>query len=47
MSFGRTLGRDAVDTLRVEWQLNDHWSVESEVSDDQNAGLDLIWNVDF
>ena len=47
VSVGRTLGRDPVDTLRVEWQLSDHWSLESEVADDQNAGLDVIWNFDF
>ena len=47
VSVGRTLGRDPVDTLRVEWQLSDHFSLESQVADDQNTGLDLIWNFDF
>jgi autotransporter translocation and assembly factor TamB len=47
VSVGRTLGRDPVDTLRVEWQINKHWGIETDAADDQNAGIDLIWKLDF
>ena len=45
--YGRTLSRDPVDEISVELRLNEHWSVQSQASSDENAGADLIWSFDF
>jgi translocation and assembly module TamB len=45
--YGRTLSRDPVDEVSIELRLDDHWSVESQASSDENAGADLIWSYDF
>jgi len=45
--YGRTLSRDPVDQVNLELQLSDHWSLETEARTDENAGVDLIWSIDF
>jgi len=45
--YGRTLSRDPVDEVSIELRLDDHWSVKSQASSDENAGVDLIWSYDF
>ena len=45
--YGRTLSRDPVDEVSVEFRINENWSVESQASSDENAGADLIWSFEY
>lgn len=45
--YGRTLGPDPQDEVRVELRLSPHWSVGTEVSSDDSAGADVIWSLDY
>ncbi|MCH2173344.1 translocation/assembly module TamB domain-containing protein [Myxococcota bacterium] len=45
--YQRTLSREPVDEVRVELQLDDHWSLETQASSDENTGIDLIWSTRY
>ncbi len=45
--YGRTLGPEPEDQVRLELRINENWSVGSDVSTDDSAGADLIWSLDY
>jgi autotransporter translocation and assembly factor TamB len=45
--YGRGFGEDPKDRVGIELRLDEHWSIESEMTTDQSAGADLIWSTDF
>jgi autotransporter translocation and assembly factor TamB len=45
--YGRTLGPEPEDEVRMEYRINPNWSVGSDVSTNDNAGADVIWSFDY
>lgn len=45
--YGRTLGPEPEDQVRVEMRINPNWSVGTDVSTSENAGADVIWSLDY
>jgi autotransporter translocation and assembly factor TamB len=45
--YGRVLGPEPEDQVRVELRLDEHWSLESDLSSNESAGADVIWSLDY
>lgn len=45
--YGRNLGPQPEDEVRLEMRIDDHWSVGADASTDDSAGADVIWSLDY
>jgi autotransporter translocation and assembly factor TamB len=45
--YGHVLGPEPEDQVRVELRLDEHWSLESDLSSNESAGADVIWSLDY
>jgi translocation and assembly module TamB len=45
--YGQDLGVEGGADVEVEWRLTPNWSVESEIEQTGESGVDVIWNRDY
>ncbi|MDH3521233.1 MAG: translocation/assembly module TamB domain-containing protein [Myxococcales bacterium] len=45
--YDRSFGTDPKDEVGIQYRIDEHWSVESEMATDRSAGADLVWGIDF
>ena len=47
VGYGRSIGSDSDNNVRVDWRFHKHWSIETSVSTRGDSSADLIWTFDY
>ncbi|HXZ86908.1 MAG TPA: translocation/assembly module TamB, partial [Myxococcota bacterium] len=47
VGYGRGIGSDADNNVRIDWRFHPRWSVETSISTRGDSSADLVWTYDY